>query len=61
LRLKFRVDAFNAFNHANFNIPSTALRSNDITSGNFGQITSQTATADGTTARVLQGALRLEF
>jgi hypothetical protein len=56
LRLKFRADAFNAFNHASFNLPSTALRENDITSGTFGQITS-TANA----ARVLQLALRLEF
>jgi hypothetical protein len=56
LRLKFRADAFNAFNHASFNLPSTALRENDITSGTFGQITS---TANS--ARVLQLALRLEF
>ena len=52
LRLKFRVDAFNAFNHASFSIPST----NDITSGNFGRIT-----GTDNNARVLQGALRLEF
>ena len=61
LKLKFRADAFNAFNHASFSLPSTALRNNDITSGTFGQITSQARTPDGTTARVLQGALRLEF
>lgn len=52
LKLKFRVDAFNAFNHASFSIPST----NDITSGNFGNIT-----GTDNNARVLQGALRLEF
>jgi hypothetical protein len=52
VKLKFRADAFNAFNHASFDNPSTA----DITSGNFGVITT-TANA----ARVLQGALRLEF
>ncbi len=61
LKLKFRADAFNAFNHASFNIPSATLRNNDITSGTFGQITSQARTPDLTTARVLQGALRLEF
>jgi len=53
VKLKFRCDAFNAFNHASFNLPA----SSDITAGsNFGIITS---TANN--ARVLQGALRLEF
>ncbi len=53
VNLKFRADAFNAFNHPNFSTPST-----DITesSGKFGVISS---TADP--ARVLQLALRLEF
>ena len=62
VKLKFRADAFNAFNHPNFALPSTAKRENDITSGNFGVISSTVAGADGVTkARVLQGALRLEF
>ena len=53
VKLKFRCDAFNVFNHASFNLPA----SSDITAGsNFGKITS---TANN--ARVLQGALRLEF
>jgi hypothetical protein len=52
LKLKFRADAFNAFNHPSFSTPATT----DITSGNFGQITSTASTA-----RVLQFALRLEF
>ena len=52
LKLKFRADAFNAFNHASFSTPAT----NDITSGSFGQIT-----GTDNAARVLQGALRLEF
>ena len=52
VKLKFRADAFNAFNHASFNLPTV-----DITRpSSFGQITT-TASA----ARVLQGALRLEF
>jgi hypothetical protein len=54
LKLKFRCDAFNAFNHASFNLPTVAH--SDITGSGFGQITS---TANS--ARVLQGALRLEF
>jgi hypothetical protein len=54
LKLKFRCDAFNAFNHASFSLPTVAHT--DITGSGFGQIT----TTDNA-ARVLQGALRLEF
>ena len=55
LKLKFRCDAFNVFNHASFDLPATA--NTDITGGsNFGRLT-KTANS----ARVLQGALRLEF
>ncbi len=51
--VKFRADAFNAFNHPNFNAPCT-----DVTNVSclFGTISS---TANG--ARVLQGSLRIEF
>ncbi len=57
LNLKFRCDAFNAFNHPVFSTPS-ALNNLDITetAGPFGQITSTASSA-----RVLQGSLRLEF
>jgi len=54
VNLKFRVDAFNATNHPSFNTPT-----DDITEASgvpFGTITSTASTA-----RVLQGALRLEF
>jgi hypothetical protein len=54
VNLKFRCDAFNVFNHPSFSTPLT-----DITEAAgipFGTISS---TASG--ARVLQGALRLEF
>jgi hypothetical protein len=59
--LKFRADAFNAFNHPNFQTPC-----NDITSVScqFGQIQSTIGTTinnSGPAARVLQLALRLEF
>lgn len=59
--LKFRADAFNAFNHPNFNTPCV-----DITNVNclFGTISSTVGTGlnnAGPSARVLQLALRLEF
>jgi hypothetical protein len=59
--LKFRADAFNVFNHPNFNAPCT-----DITnvSCRFGIISSTVGTTirnSGPAARVLQLALRLEF
>jgi hypothetical protein len=67
VRLRFRADFFNLFNHTNFTNP-TGSQSN----GNFGKITatvgSAVATAVGTTAgavyggsRIIQGALRIEF
>jgi hypothetical protein len=69
VNLKFRADAFNAFNHPNFttptNIPNTySLTNADITAGTFGQITSTVPLSGGSPgsgARVLQFALRLEF
>jgi len=51
VNLKFRADAFNAPNHPSFNTPNT-----NITSTNFGIISSTASTA-----RVMQFALRLEF
>jgi carboxypeptidase family protein len=67
VRLRFRADFFNLFNHTNFANPTA-----NESSANFGKITatvgSATATAVGTTAgvvgggpRVIQGALRVEF
>lgn len=67
VRLRFRADFFNLFNHTNFANPVS-----NQSSGNFGKITatvgSGVATAVGTTAgvvgggpRVIQGALRVEF
>src|SRR6266478_3878091 len=67
VRLRFRADFFNLFNHTNFANPVS-----NEGSVNFGRITatvgSAVATAVGTTAgvvgggpRVIQGALRVEF
>jgi hypothetical protein len=49
-KLEFRAEFFNIFNHANFKTPAT-----NITSGQFGQLTS---TYD---PRIVQLALRLSF
>jgi hypothetical protein len=67
VRLRFRADFFNLFNHTNFSNPVGSE-----SSANFGKITSTVgsavATAVGTTAgfvggqsRIIQGALRVEF
>ena len=63
LNLKFRADAFNLFNHANFGTPALNIVTN---ASNFGQITS-TNIAPGSSAvpaddaRVAQFSLRVEF
>jgi hypothetical protein len=67
VRLQFRADFFNLFNHTNFSNPTT-----NASSANFGKITatvgSAVATAVGTTAgvvgggpRVIQFSMRLSF
>jgi hypothetical protein len=58
VRLRFRADAYNVFNHASFSNPLAGPSTTTATfsSGTFGQITSTS-----TTARVLQLAARLEF
>jgi len=67
LNLKFRADAFNAFNHPSFGLPQdnvfNGYDQQDFTSSTFGQI-SNTEEGDGNNnngARVLQLSLRLEF
>jgi hypothetical protein len=53
VRTQFRLEAFNALNHANFNNPE-----GNRSSGNFGRINSL---APGAEARILQLALRFWF
>lgn len=54
VRLEFRLDMFNAFNHTNFYSPNTSLPSLGATSpGSFGTI------SESWTPRLLQAALRL--
>jgi len=55
--LQFRTEAYNAFNHPNFALPSAI----NINGTNFGQITSTSSTSGDQAARVLQFALRLDF
>jgi hypothetical protein len=67
VNLKFRADAFNAFNHPNFALPIengfNGFDNQDFTNPDFGQITGidypQGNLNNG--ARVLQVSLRLEF
>jgi Carboxypeptidase regulatory-like domain len=67
VKADFRADAFNAFNHPNFNLPASnvynGLDQQDITSSTFGDI-SYTVIPSGNLnngARVLQLSLRVEF
>ena len=65
--LKFRADAFNAFNHPNFILPQdnvfNGYDQQDFTSSTFGQISGTTGTPGNGNegARVVQLSLRLEF
>jgi len=71
VNLKFRADAFNAFNHPNFALPSRGVAPStnfDITGGTFGRLTAIDSgnvnplnASNGNGYRVMQFALRLEF
>jgi hypothetical protein len=57
LRLRFRAEAFNAFNHPNFGIPTTEAGHNiDRGGGTLGEVT----TTQGT-ERVMQFSFRIEW
>ncbi len=61
VRLTFRTDAFNVFNHPNFSTPSADITDSSV---QFGVISSTVGTGinNGFEAqRVLQGSLRVEF
>jgi len=61
--LKFRVDAFNAFNHPNFQSPSFTGNMSLVSPPNEFGVIPGTVIPNGSdqAARVLQGSLRLEF
>ncbi|MFT4113654.1 MAG: carboxypeptidase-like regulatory domain-containing protein [Silvibacterium sp.] len=63
LNLKFRADAFNVFNHPNFETPSFQNNMSLVASPNEFGVIPGTVVPNGAdeSARVLQGALRLEF
>lgn len=70
LKLRFRAEAFNAFNHANFDNPRDASSgSPDITSKSFARSccatvappTTQTIIQTGESGRVIQLGLKLDF
>ena len=56
LRTQFRLEAFNALNRTNFNLPD-----GNRSSGNFGRITGASQAGGGGDPRILQLALRLFF
>ena len=70
VKLQFRAEAFNAFNHANFDNPRDAsVGSPAITSSVFGQTccatvappSTQTIIQTGESARIIQLGLKLDF
>jgi len=63
VNVKFRVDAFNALNHPNFESPSFANNMSLVAAPNEFGVVPGTVTPNGSdqSARVLQGSLRLEF
>jgi hypothetical protein len=55
VHMSFRADAFNVFNHTNFELPGTSGTADITSASSFGVITSEYA------KRVLQLSLRLDF
>ena len=57
VKLQYRLEMYNMFNHANFAVPNA----NIVTTSTFGRISGLSNTSSGTGARVMQMALRVEF
>jgi Carboxypeptidase regulatory-like domain len=60
LKMEFRADAFNAFNHTNFELPGSSGTADITSPSTFGVITSDYGPNSGG-YRVMQLALRLDF
>lgn len=57
VKMQFRAEMYNMFNHANFAVPNASI----LTPTTFGRISGLANTSSGTGARVMQMALRIEF
>ncbi len=58
LKLQFRADFFNLFNHVNLGQPDSCV---DCQDGNAGTISSIVASQDGSSMRRIQLSARIQF
>lgn len=57
VKMQFRAEMYNMWNHANFTTPGTSI----LTPSTFGRLSATANTSSGTGARVMQMALRIDF
>jgi hypothetical protein len=57
VKMQFRAEMYNMWNHANFTTPGTSI----LTPTTFGRLSATANTSSGTGARVMQMALRIDF